>query len=1272
MNKKRFLLTILLAIFAIWSTAPAALDPGWDIFVIRNASASPYNPPVFDDSNPDDVEIQIGEGGQKVGLGTHALDGIKVRNIHELHIDRLDGLASYGPYFNIWVTDGLGHYAVIANEPSDAEWLPDRWYVPNWDFLKIKRCKVYETCGAGAGTDWVHALVGHGDPLTFDDVANLTIAPPPASYITDAVNCVGSGAPDRLSDNYAYGFNWIFGDTQNNYLNGYHVDNYYVTLLVHNVTQDTWHGDIQSAVLAANPDDVIEASAGTYFESSQIVIDKNLTINGADKNTTIIKPDHNTSASGYATTGGWIYVAPGIEFTLTGFTLDGRDLDDNQQTIQMAIQSRGELTVEDCNIQYIRSNTYDGRGIVTLAGTHNYIDNVSMNNIQRIGIHIRGSIEPTNPYTVVKNFTYVGKGAIDCLDYGIEFGGGGQGKVGNLAEPGSGCHITNCKGIATVDGSTSAGILITDYYGTYTIAEIYNSVLTDNSYGMTIGYDDPDISVVTAHHNKIYDNTDYGMQATMNASVDATNNWWGNCTGPYHPTTNPSGTCNEVTDYIDFSPWSGNGSYVDDDWAGMSNGDEIEFGRYYGINAFSTIQDGVDNVCGSTVYVLDGTYNENVAINTGLILLAVNGPAQTTIEGLGSAAITVNAEGVTIDGFTITNPGGTNAINVPGFGHLTIQNNVVSHIGDNLLSGNTHAVAVVMNTASDISDVTVINNTFDNIHAGENPALSGAAAKSNNGSASAITLGWTNAAYSIANALIKNNTITNVYACTNDWDNGGKGAYGIQIGVGASGSGQANAPVIYGNTISQLEGYWAHAIGLEGDTPGARVLNNGISYLTDHKSTSDATAVMVEDNASASSVVINYNSFKNLGVGVINTMGSGNIVNAQYNWWGDCSGPSGVGTGSGVAVGPDVDFDPWIGNVDSFFDVTFWLNPTLLAGNNGQNISLWPDASCNGHDAVMSDPVKQPVYHSNPGVEFANSHLYGASDVMEMAYSADITSDNTDELNPVAADKNLLAVFKPENLSDRQVIYKAGETTSGFNIYMDNGYLCYGMYNKKERKFVKHTTPLVAGEWYFAHLEYDAANLRFRAILNGNASEWVSFLGVTKDGETTCGVGAAAGGIRFHDFNTATPYSRHFDGIIGDVILGSFDYTNAYDYVADRYGVSASYPSEPDPEEKTTEGWIVYEDTDMNGFGSGSQLIPAYPNPFNSTTMFTLNLIEGQNVVVELYNSLGQRVELIHNGALSSGYNDFQIDGSQLQDGVYMIKVSGETFTESGRVVLVK
>ena len=56
--------------------------------------------------------------------------------------------------------------------------------------------------------------------------------------------------------------------------------------------------------------------------------------------------------------------------------------------------------------------------------------------------------------------------------------------------------------------------------------------------------------------NDICDNSGFGVcNIDTNLIVNADSNWWGDATGPYHPTTNPGGLGDSVSDYVDFDPW---------------------------------------------------------------------------------------------------------------------------------------------------------------------------------------------------------------------------------------------------------------------------------------------------------------------------------------------------------------------------------------------------------------------------------------------------------------------------------------------------------------------------------------------------------------------------------------------------------------------------------------------------------------------------------------------------------------------------------------------
>lgn len=64
---------------------------------------------------------------------------------------------------------------------------------------------------------------------------------------------------------------------------------------------------------------------------------------------------------------------------------------------------------------------------------------------------------------------------------------------------------------------------------------------------------------ISANYNDISGNTTYGINNTISAvTVDAEDNWWGDATGPYHPTTNSGGLGDQVSDYVDYDPWGGN------------------------------------------------------------------------------------------------------------------------------------------------------------------------------------------------------------------------------------------------------------------------------------------------------------------------------------------------------------------------------------------------------------------------------------------------------------------------------------------------------------------------------------------------------------------------------------------------------------------------------------------------------------------------------------------------------------------------------------------
>ncbi|MDX1419081.1 MAG: T9SS type A sorting domain-containing protein [Rubricoccaceae bacterium] len=78
------------------------------------------------------------------------------------------------------------------------------------------------------------------------------------------------------------------------------------------------------------------------------------------------------------------------------------------------------------------------------------------------------------------------------------------------------------------------------------------------------------------------------------------------------------------------------------------------------------------------------------------------------------------------------------------------------------------------------------------------------------------------------------------------------------------------------------------------------------------------------------------------------------------------------------------------------------------------------------------------------------------------------------------------------------------------------------------------------------------------------------------------------------------------------------------------------------------------------------------PNPFSATAHVTLDVPEAQRVTVAVFDLLGRRVALLHDGAIEAGTHALVLDGRALPSGVYVVRAAGETVTATRRLTLVR
>lgn len=125
----------------------------------------------------------------------------------------------------------------------------------------------------------------------------------------------------------------------------------------------------------------------------------------------------------------------------------------------------------------------------------------------------------------------------------IRYGGGYLSSNYNVLASGGNLNILNSQ----ISSSNKYGIYNNGASTTVESSEIFN-----NLYGIDVA-----TGTVGIADSSIHDNSSYGMYNGTNvtSSAYAINNYWGSPSGPYNAHTNPSGTGDHVSNYVDFSHW---------------------------------------------------------------------------------------------------------------------------------------------------------------------------------------------------------------------------------------------------------------------------------------------------------------------------------------------------------------------------------------------------------------------------------------------------------------------------------------------------------------------------------------------------------------------------------------------------------------------------------------------------------------------------------------------------------------------------------------------
>jgi hypothetical protein len=79
-----------------------------------------------------------------------------------------------------------------------------------------------------------------------------------------------------------------------------------------------------------------------------------------------------------------------------------------------------------------------------------------------------------------------------------------------------------------------------------------------------------------------------------------------------------------------------------------------------------------------------------------------------------------------------------------------------------------------------------------------------------------------------------------------------------------------------------------------------------------------------------------------------------------------------------------------------------------------------------------------------------------------------------------------------------------------------------------------------------------------------------------------------------------------------------------------------------------------------------------YPNPFNPSTKIQFALPKPEHVTLDVYNTLGQKVETLLNSKMNAGSHDVEFDASALPSGIYFYRIQAGEFSQVRKMVLLR
>ncbi len=92
----------------------------------------------------------------------------------------------------------------------------------------------------------------------------------------------------------------------------------------------------------------------------------------------------------------------------------------------------------------------------------------------------------------------------------------------------------------------------------------------------------------------------------------------------------------------------------------------------------------------------------------------------------------------------------------------------------------------------------------------------------------------------------------------------------------------------------------------------------------------------------------------------------------------------------------------------------------------------------------------------------------------------------------------------------------------------------------------------------------------------------------------------------------------------------------------------------------------------QNIIPTGTILYQNFPNPFNSNTIIGFQLQKENEIKIDLYNVLGEKIQTIVDGYYSRGVHSFNFSSGELPSGIYLYRLVTESKSITKKLIIIK